>query len=542
MALPAVVGAALSAAGASEGAAIAAEAATAAGLKAIGSAAGLAQKALAACRQELADFSRGVGVAALGLTAAATAVQVAGREISQAVGKFSPGAVTRFTLASDNLTASIGRLLLPVLERLTPVVQTVADAFASLRPEGNQLVAAATAAGAAMGVLAAGIAAAGAAASLAFGGIPLLVGAVAGGMAGLAFALKDTAEVTQIARQVAGEFVRVLNAVGGAVRVLLPVLEPAVTAFGRLASAVADQFVRAVLVGAAGLERVGGVVVRVFDALADAMGPLQPVFDKAAGVVTRLGATLAEWFGAKVEVLAGLLADLAPGLESLVESVGELLGSGFELVAEVFDAVGQAVMDLTGGADGLNGALEGVAGVVRFVAREVLPALTSGLTRTVSVLSTVFGGLLDVMLALTTPVRQVVQALAGLFSAPGFDRESVPEDRYGRTFRPGAGEGLAVRGVSSGDQMSAIRRAQEAAFGSGQRPEVQTAKGVTDMAKTLGEIKTEIRNLPQGLAEKLALFVANNVPGVQTAARVYDRTGDAAAWAARQYVATVTGV
>ena len=59
MPLPAVVGAALSGAGASEGAALAAEAATAAGIRGIGSAAGLAQKALAACRQELADFSRG---------------------------------------------------------------------------------------------------------------------------------------------------------------------------------------------------------------------------------------------------------------------------------------------------------------------------------------------------------------------------------------------------------------------------------------------------------------------------------------------------
>jgi hypothetical protein len=62
------------------------------------------------------------------------------------------------------------------------------------------------------------------------------------------------------------------------------------------------------------------------------------------------------------------------------------------------------------------------------------------------------------------------------------------------------------------------------------------------MAETLGLIKTGIDDLPTNLAEKLALFVANNVPGVQTAGRVYDRVGDAAAWAARQYVATVTGL
>lgn len=542
MALPAVVGAALSGAGASEATALAAEAATAAGLKGIGSAAGLAQRALAACRQELADFSRGVGVAALGLTAAATAVQVAGREISQAVGKFSPGAVTRFTLASDNLTASIGRLLLPVLERLTPVVQTLADAFASLRPRGAVLVGAAAAAGAALGVAAAAAAAFAAAVSVAFGGLPLVVGAVAGGMAGLTFVLKDTAEVTRVARTAADEFVRVLNVMGAVAKVLLPGLESAASGFGRLAKAVSDQLVRAVLVAAPALEQVGGAVVTVLDALADAMGPLQPVFDKAAGVVSRFVGTVTEWVGDKLAEAVGLVADLAPGLESLVESVGELLGSGFEFVAEVFDQLVESVGGLVGGAEGLNEVLKDVAGVVRFVAREVLPALTSGITKTIYVVAGVLDILYQVLKALVAPARQVAQALAGLFSSDNYDREGVPEDRYSRSFKPGAAEGMAVRGVSSGDQMSAIRRAQEAAFGSGQRPEVQTAKGVTSMAKTLENIEKGVERLPESLALKLATFIANNVPGVQTAGRVVNAANDVSAWAARQYVATVTGL
>jgi ABC-type transporter Mla subunit MlaD len=380
-----------------------------------------------------------------------------------------------------------------------------------------------------------------AAVSVAFGGLPLAVGAVAGGMAGLAFVLKDTAGVARIARSAADELVRVLNVMGAAAGVLRPLLEPAANAFGRLAKAVADQLVRAVLVGAAGLEQVGGAVVTVLDALADAMGPLQPVFDKAAGVVSRFVGTVTEWVGGWLAEAVGLLADLAPGLESLADAAGELLGAGFGFVAEVFEAMVGSVGELVGGADGLNDALTGVAGVVRFVAREVLPALATGIARTVSVVATVFGYLYQVLDALVAPSRQVVQALAGLFSKDNYDREGVPEDRYSRSFKPGAADGLAVRGVSSGSQSDAIRRAQEAAFGSGQRPEVQTAKGVMDMGKTLGEIKTEIMNLPQSLAEKLALFVANNVPGVQTAGRVYDRAVNAHEWAARQFVATITG-
>jgi hypothetical protein len=258
------------------------------------------------------------------------------------------------------------------------------------------------------------------------------------------------------------------------------------------------------------------------------MGPLHPVIDRVVGVATRFGAALAEYFGAKVSAVAGLLADLAPGLESLTESIGELLGSGFELVSEVFDAVADAVFGLTGGADGLNDALDLMAGAVRFVAREVLPTLTASLVQTVRMVATTFEVLSASLTAALSPAKVLAGVVSGLFgfvtrtASPG--EEPVPDASGAGGLREGAGA-TAARPGSSSDLLAEIKRTQEIAFGnSAGKPEERTANYAAGMAQTLTDLLKETQNeLPKKIATNLATALK------QTGGSAYQSASDSTA-------------
>lgn len=540
MALPAVVGAAVSAAGAAEGTALAAEAATAAGLGGVATGFGLVRASMAAVNQQIADFNRGLVATGFQLGIVATAARAAADHMAGAVAKFSPAALTRFNLAADDLSASIGEVLLPAFEQTTVAVRAVASVVASLAPGAKNLAAGLAVAGAGFAAVSVAATAAGAALATGFGGIPLLAGAVTGGMLGLAYALKDTAEVQGLVNAAARELTKVLNAAGAAAQTLAPVLGPLADSFARLGGVVSDTLVRVITAAQPEIARVGAAVAEMVRTLSYAAGPLGRVAEAVSAVVGRVVATRAEYFVGVVGMLSEMLAGAGPALERLVEAVGDLWDEGVEAVG----TVGTALADLTGDADGLSAAITVVTSVVQ-LGVPLIRGSAYILAESLHLVRTTFDAV-----ALAAGIVAAALDPLGLLSGGGGGGGGSPADRGGiaarvlppDTYDPNASLGKAVRGVSSGDQASAIRRAQEAAFGSGQRPEVQTAKAAVSMAETLGLIKTGIDDLPKNLAEKLAAFIANNVPGVQTAGRVYDRTGDAAAWAARQYVATVTGL
>jgi len=540
MALPAVVGAALSGAGASEATALAAEAATAAGLGGVAKGFGLVRASMAAVNQQIADFNRGLVATGFQLGIVATAARAAADHMAGAVAKFSPAALTRFNLAADDLSASIGEVLLPAFEQTTVAVRAVASVVASLAPGAKNLAAGLAVAGAGFAAVSVAATAAGAALATGFGGIPLLAGAVTGGMLGLAYALKDTAEVQGLVNAAARELTKVLNAAGAAAQTLAPVLGPLADSFARLGGVVSDTLVRVITAAQPEIARVGAAVAEMVRTLSYAAGPLGRVAEAVSAVVGRVVATRAEYFVGVVGMLSEMLAGAGPALERLVEAVGDLWDEGVEAVG----TVGTALADLTGDADGLSAAITVVTSVVQLG----VPLIRGSAAILAETLELVRAGFDAVALAAGI-VAAALDPL-GLLSGGGGGGGGSPADRGGiaarvlppDTYDPNASLGKAVRGVSSGDQASAIRRAQEAAFGSGQRPEVQTANYAKQMAQSLSDIKKDVEKLPQNLAEKLVTFIANNVPGVQTAGRVYDRAGDAAAWAARQYVATVTGL
>lgn len=156
------------------------------------------------------------------LTNAMNAVTNFGNSIAAFVGKANPAAVMRFRIAVDDMTAVIGRVLTPVLERVTIVVRGMGDAVASLSGPAQSFIAGMSG-GAGIGAVLA--AAAGAAKLLlaTLGPIPIIVGLVGGAIAGVAGTMAS-------GRQVAEAFGRVAKVVGTIIESLAAVVLPLVSA------------------------------------------------------------------------------------------------------------------------------------------------------------------------------------------------------------------------------------------------------------------------------------------------------------------------
>lgn len=536
MPLPAVVGAAVSAAGAAEGTALAAEAATAAGLGGVATGFGLVRASMAAVNQQIADFNRGLVATGFQLGIVATAARAAADHMAGAVAKFSPAALTRFNLAADDLSASIGEVLLPAFEQTTVAVRAVASVVASLAPGAKNLAAGLAVAGAGFAAVSVAATAAGAALATGFGGIPLLAGAVTGGMLGLAYALKDTAEVQGLVNAAARELTKVLNAAGAAAQTLAPVLGPLADSFARLGGVVSDTLVRVITAAQPEIARVGAAVAEMVRTLSYAAGPLGRVAEAVSAVVGRVVATRAEYFVGVVGMLSEMLAGAGPALERLVEAVGDLWDEGVEAVG----TVGTALADLTGDADGLSAAITVVTSVVQ-LGVPLIRGSAYILAESLHLVRTTFDAV-----ALAAGIVAAALDPLGLLSGGGGGGGGSPADRGGiaarvlppDTYDPNASLGKAVRGVSSGDQASAIRRAQEAAFGAGMGGQKQDP--IIKVGDTLGGYLRDIRDFQENgkladqLAAKLGPLMANRQGG-PTQPQGQD-------WATtRAYIAQVTG-
>lgn len=538
MPLPAVVGAAVSAAGAAEGTALAAEAATAAGLGGVATGFGLVRAAMAAVNQQIVDFNRGLVATGFQLGIVATAARAAADHMAGAVAKFSPAALTRFNLAADDLSASIGEVLLPAFERTTVAVRAVASVVASLAPGAKNLAAGLAVAGAGFAAVSVAATAAGAALATGFGGIPLLAGAVTGGMLGLAYALKDTAEVQGLVNAAARELTKVLNAAGAAAQTLAPVLGPLADSFARLGGVVSDTLIRVITAAQPEIARVGAAVAEMVRTLSYAAAPLGRVAEAVAAVVGRVVATRVEYFVGVVGMLSEMLAGAGPALERLVEAVGDLWDEGVEAVG----TVGTALADLTGDADGLSAAISVVTSVVQLG----VPLIRGSAAILAETLELVRAGF-DAVAATAGVVAGALMPLASLMgtgggssrpSDGGYTARVLPPD----TYDPNASLGKAVRGVSSGDQQSAIRRAQEAAFGSGQRPEVQAAnylKDIRDFQQNASRYITErqSQDIGKAVADAISPQIASLAAGKQPMGG-----GESSPWQARQAIAMITGI
>ncbi len=84
----------------------------------------------------------GVGPALAGISAVSKALSVLGSTAESTVGKFAPGALLRFNYVMDDVQATIGEALLPVLNLMTDGMRLVGDTLASILPSTDDMTAA----------------------------------------------------------------------------------------------------------------------------------------------------------------------------------------------------------------------------------------------------------------------------------------------------------------------------------------------------------------------------------------------------------------
>lgn len=193
--------------------------------------------------------------------------------IARFVGLYSPVEVIKLSLAVNDLNASIGRALVPVLQKFTLVVREIANVIASLTPGGTRIVGilAAVGVGLATATVATGVffgivsgalvgltvlaGAFGTATAIATAGLSLVFGAIAGivttaltGAAAVGFVGNEMGVVQRAIKEVGRLAREAFAAVGNAFDQVMVALKPLTDALGELALQSLDQFTVAVVV------------------------------------------------------------------------------------------------------------------------------------------------------------------------------------------------------------------------------------------------------------------------------------------------------
>lgn len=200
--------------------------------------------------QFLSGLGAGVQKLIEPFSAASKGIISFGLQLKAFVSQFNPSAVIRFDLALGSLQATLGRALTPVLEKITQIIQKLADGFASLSPAAQQF-AVALATGAAIGPIIAGVALAVKALIASFGILPVILGTLASMFVGLVATMSSGAAI--------GRFLdSVMKTVG-------TILESLAIAFDKLASAIDLEDLLVNL--AAGFENVAKVIKDFFEVI-----------------------------------------------------------------------------------------------------------------------------------------------------------------------------------------------------------------------------------------------------------------------------------
>lgn len=211
-----------------------------------------AEKASAANKKYIEGISSGLSKITSVATAAQSALFSFGNQIAGFVALANPVAVMRFTQAMQDFQAVIGRALTPVLDRVTTMIRQLGDAFASLSPTAQSLIGGLAMGGGLAGVFAA-VSFAVKGLLLAFGPIPLIVGAVTSALAGLLTTSASGAKLMAAFNSVLAAAGTIFEALAG---VVLPLVETAL----ELVTPLLEAF-------ASALSYVGSVVREVLSAL-----------------------------------------------------------------------------------------------------------------------------------------------------------------------------------------------------------------------------------------------------------------------------------
>ena len=409
-------------------------------------------------------------------------------QIGSLVGLFNPAPVQQFQFAVDDLYASIGRTLLPVLNNFKTIVRGLGDSIASLTPQGKMMIAALIGAGTAMSV--ATVAAVGLSAIInsATAGIPALIGVLVGGLTGLGLAMQGTAGMTKLVEMVMRPLTIMLNVVGAEVAKLADGLAPLAGLFEEHMATMGDL-----------AETVGGVLGGVFRVVANVITALAPV-----------------------------VVGLTRGLSMVADIIGTVLGSSLQLVAEIvkatiepFRAIGvvmagvqtaikPAVEAVKAAITTLGDAFAGVAGIVGDLISGVLTDLITEAMPYIQLAAEVFAA---VITRIARVIKSVAESISDFLGVQRVDRSGSD------TFTAGASEGAALRQTNITSVQSAVAEAQKSAYalGSGvNTPEDRTASAAEAMSARLGEIGGSVERIEKTIAvisEAVGQFAVDTFTG-----------------------------
>lgn len=288
----------------------------------------------------LAGLSGGLQAVARFAGTAQSAVFGLAGTLSRFVGQANPAAVVRLNMAMADLQAVVGRALQPVLERVTGVVRTLADAFVSLSPAAQKLVTG-IAAGAGLAAVLVGVVRGAKLLTAVLGGWPAVLGAVAAAFVGVAASMDS-------GRELGRAFSQVLRVVGTAVEVIAravvpvvsAVLVPALGVLARVLAAVGSvvgSVVRGLGPALSAVGTVAGVLARVLGGVLSALSPVLATVGRLAGSLAAALGGVAGVLGAVVSAVAGVLGS---ALTTLVHVLGHALAPALEVVASLVEGVG----------------------------------------------------------------------------------------------------------------------------------------------------------------------------------------------------------
>jgi len=442
----------------------------------------------------LQDVAKSSELAAVALNQMSEFIGKIQGQIGSLVALYNPASFDRFKLAADDASAALGAVFVPILDRFRLVVSGLGDLVASLTPNAKAMVAGLAAAGVGMATVTAAAFAFSTLINSAFAGIPAILGAIASGVAGMTFALKDFDDIQKILTAVLSAASRVIADLGDVmvslVRAVAPLVDVALVAltnslrlFGDLVRAVAPAIASVAeiaakvllpLLGPLGrsLEVVGAAVAAVVGALQPMAAAMSVVLDVVIEIwQIVLGPFVAAWDDAKAAA-----ANLFTELGRLGQSIGAVIRAVGKLANELFA--------------GLAPALTQVVGLITGPLRLGLQILTAGL-----------------------------QALADVLKVIN---DVVLGSRLQDPFKEGASAGLALRSVQTNSASGILSKAQQSAFGLGKNadPAKETAQNTQSMAQSLADMAGDIRAIKVKLVDQAGGAAA---AGIAPGATILDR-------------------
>lgn len=241
-----------------------------------------------------------------------------GGQLAKFVQLANPASVFRFNLAIENAMSAVGRILIPVLDRSTILIQTLGNALESLSPIAKQLIAGLTA-GAALTAVFAAMAVAGSLIVGTFGAIPTLIATVVGAFAGVASTMAD-------AGGLASGFKDMLKSVGSVFETVAQALLPIVS------SAIVPL-----------LKTLGTVLAQAAQMLASVLAALAPGVGAILNILVSFQKACAAVMGILLPIIQLIAVPLAGALSFIARIIEAVVVPVLEVLAKVLTAVGEAI-------------------------------------------------------------------------------------------------------------------------------------------------------------------------------------------------------